>query len=237
MKVQRFNVDKEDIMNIKGFDKDLKCRDYQFEIGETYEIKSVKEMKLCTDTVFHYCKTLKQVHDFYEVGGTNRFCEIEVLGEEISDESKCGSNRIKIVREIVGQELDELCMKVNGNTGLFNSGDRNSGYSNSGDRNSGDWNNCEFSSGVFCNESPKVKIFNIETSMTMREFRNTDYYYALIEQPSLITEWVGDKLITRSYKEACAKWWEETSDRSKAIIKSMPNFDAEIFKDITGIEV
>ena len=73
-------------MFIKGFDKNLRCRNYQFEIGETYEIKGEGDLKLCTDTVFHFCKSLAQVHCFYEVeGDKNRFCEIKVLGELIED--------------------------------------------------------------------------------------------------------------------------------------------------------
>jgi hypothetical protein len=32
-------------------------------------------------------------------------------------------------------------------------------------------------------------------------------------------------------------WWDSLSDREKNIIKSLPNFDAKIFKEITGIDV
>ena len=32
-------------------------------------------------------------------------------------------------------------------------------------------------------------------------------------------------------------WWRGLSDRQKAIITAIPNFDKEIFKEITGIDV
>ena len=32
-------------------------------------------------------------------------------------------------------------------------------------------------------------------------------------------------------------WWQNLNDDEKSIIKSIPNFDKEIFKDITGIDV
>ena len=135
-------------MKIKGFDKDLKCRGFQFEIGKEYIIDVKKEdMRLCTNTVFHYCDSLHNVHKFYNALENNRFCEIEVLGEEITDGEKYGSNHIKIVREIKGRELNILKGLINGNTGLFNSGNRNSGYRNSGDWNSGNWNSGNRNSG------------------------------------------------------------------------------------------
>ena len=91
-------------MNIKGTDKNMQCRGFQFEIGKEYKIETNGEpLRLCSDTVFHYCKSLPQVHMFYDCRDTdNRYFEIEVLGEEITDGEKCGSNHIKIKREIVG---------------------------------------------------------------------------------------------------------------------------------------
>jgi hypothetical protein len=74
-------------LRIKGFDKDLKCRGMQFEIGKEYKIDS-KELKLCSGTVFHYCKDMQQVHEYYDVTKDNRFCWIEVLGEEVTDDEK-----------------------------------------------------------------------------------------------------------------------------------------------------
>ena len=74
------------------------------------------------------------MHGFYSCNDkANRFCEIEVLGEEITDCEKCGSNHIRIVREIVGDELNQLKGLINGNTGLFNTGDCNTGDCNAGD--------------------------------------------------------------------------------------------------------
>lgn len=262
-------------MKIKGFDKDLKCRGYQFEIGKTYEIKlpdsyELTKEDLCSDKVFHYCDSLRKVHSYYSVEPeeNNRFCEIEVLGMEVTDGDKCGSNKIKIIREIVGEELDILRGLINGNTGLFNSGyynsgncnsgnynsgDRNSGYYNSGYRNSGDFNSCDYSSGLFCTQDPKVKIFDIETDMTMKEVMQTDWYRMLFRNPLRLNEWIyytdeerkadkkkeliGGYLKTYSYKDACKIWWNKYTDKEKAVIMSMPNFDKDKFKQITGIEV
>ena len=357
-------------MKIKGFDKDLKCRGYQFEIGKTYEIKlpdgyELTEYDLCSDKVFHYCDSLRKVHGYYSVEPeeNNRFCEVEVLGNEITDGEKCGSNKIKIIREIVGEELNILKGLINGNTGLFNSGNynsgnrnsgnfnsgndnsgygnsgyrnsgnfnsgsynsgnynsgncnsgnynsgsynsgyrnsgnynsgnynsgdynsgdrnsgnynsgyrnsgdrnsgnynngdynsgyRNSGNCNSGDYNSGDYNSCDYSSGLFCTQDPKVKIFDIETDMTMKEVIQTDWYRMLFKYLIDLTKWIeytdeekqsdkdkdliGGYLKTYTYKEACKNWWDKYTDEERAVIMSMPNFNKEKFKQITGIEV
>ena len=136
-------------MYIKGFDKDLKCRGFQFEVGGVYDTGYKKEeLELCSETVFHFCDRLEKVHGYYDCSNEeNRYCEIEVLGELIYDENKCGSNKIKILREITGEELEILKGHKNGNTGLFNSGDSNSGNKNSGDSNSGDKNSGDSNSG------------------------------------------------------------------------------------------
>ena len=308
-------------MYIKGFDKDLRCRGMQFEVGKEYSTGAADaDIKLCTNTVFHFCDSLKKVHIYYSVTPkeNNRFCEIEVLGALVSDDTKCGSNRIRIVREISGDELNIMRGLTNGNTGIFNSGNRNSGnrnsgnwnsgdrnngnrnsgncnsgnwnsgYYNSGDcnngdcnsgnRNSGNWNsgyynsgnrnsgncnsgNCnsgnwnsgDYNSGFFCTNSPKLRLFNKETKFTMDEFINTKWYAVLTSGEFNLTKWIaytdeekaqdeqkrfiGGELITIPYKEACANWWASLSEKDKAIIKTIPNFDANIFAEITGIDV
>lgn len=40
-----------------------------------------------------------------------------------------------------------------------------------------------------------------------------------------------------TFEEACQNWWNNMTNKDKELIKGMPNFDAEIFKEITGIEV
>jgi len=89
--------------------------------------------------------------------------------------------------------------------------------------------------------------------MTMREFLNSKYYGAIISSDFSLIEWVpytkkemeedeskeliGGYLKTYTYQEACQNWWNGMSSKNKAIICSMPNFDANVFKEITGIEV
>lgn len=220
-------------MKIKGFDKNLCCRGMQFEVGKTYDTGAKdNEIKLCSNTVFHYCNSIEQVHSYYSCDPDkhNRFCEIEVLGAEIADGQKCGSNKIKIVREIVGDELKALIGQINGNTGLFNSGDRNSG----------DWNSCNGSNGVFCNQEDKdIRIFNKSSGMSLQEFRRSKYYEALTSEDIEPTYWDKEnkKLKCRNYKDACAIWWSKLTEESKKIIQEIPNFDPEVFFDITGIDV
>ena len=99
-------------MRIKGFDENLCCRGMQYEVGKEYSTsaKDISSSDLCSDRVLHYCDSLQKVHGYYscENGENNRFCEIEVLGEEVSDGEKYGSNHIKIIREINGEELEML---------------------------------------------------------------------------------------------------------------------------------
>ena len=246
-------------MYIKGFDKDLKCRGFQFEVGKVYDTGYTEGLELCSNTVFHFCDSLDKVHEYYScIDEENRYCEIEVLGELIYNGNKCGSNKIKILREITGEELDNLKGHKNGNTGLFNigrnnSGNGNSGDNNSGNANSGDWNKCDGSNGIFCTEEPKIRIFDKDTDMTLNEFRKSKYGKALRSVKLELTKWIeyteeekkeddkkrliGGYLKEYSYKEACANWWSELTEENREIIKSIPNFDKEKFYEITGINI
>ncbi|QIK56647.1 hypothetical protein G7059_01695 [Erysipelothrix sp. HDW6A] len=289
---------------IKGFDENLQCRGFQFEVGKEYKIDlNGRELELCTNTGFHFCDSLQNVHEFYSCNANNRFCEIEVLGDIVNDGTKCISNHIKIVREIKGYELDSLKNSGAENSGLFNSGNRNSGdynsgyfnsgdrnsgyynsgdynsgyhnsgdynsgyhnsgdynsgnrnsgYFNSGDRNSGYHNSGDFNSGFFNTTEPTIRLFNIDTDLSFSDFLGSKYYRALNSAPFILTEWhefteeekeesiirqlIGGKLIEYSYKEACAKWWNKLTEENKEIIQEMPNFDKNIFYEITGIEL
>ena len=240
-------------MKIKGFDKNLGCRGVQFQVGKIYDTGAKDdEIRLCSNTVYHYCDNIRQVHTYYSCNPAqqNRFCEIEVLGAEITDGGKCGSNKIKLVREIVGDELKTLIGQINGNTGLFNSGSWNSGSCNSGSWNSGSWNSgscnsgdcnsCNYSNGVFCNQEDKnIRIFNKPSGMSLEEFWDSKYYEALQSEPLELTYWDNEnkELKCRSYKDACAIWWSKLTEKNKKIIQEIPNFDPEIFFDITGIDV
>ena len=256
-------------MYIKGFDKDLKCRGMQFKVGKTYETgASDDELECCTDTVIHFCESLGDVHEFYNVNGNNRFCEVEPLGKVDKEGSKLGANKIRIVREIVGDELNNLKGLINGNTGPFNSGNwnsgnwnsgnwnsgnRNSGYYNSGHYNSGYWNSCDRSTGLFNTRERTITIFNKESGMSFEEAMRTEWFRVLRKYDLELTRWIeyteeekkesvirqciGGYLKKFTYKEACANWWSKYTDDEKRIIMTIPNFDADIFKEITGIDV
>ena len=82
----------------KGFDKNLKCRDFQFEIGKEYE---EKEAKLCNKG-FHACEFPLDVLMYYPPTEGNRFCEVEIedTGERKTDDTKVCGTKIKIGTEI-----------------------------------------------------------------------------------------------------------------------------------------
>ena len=119
----------------KGFDQNLKCRDFQYEIGQTYE---VEKAELCASG-FHACENPLDVFKYYNPGHS-RFCEVEldgiVSGER--DDSKVCGKKITIIREISIVEFTQLCteyMKEHNTSSEHNTGDRSSS-SNTGDRSS-----------------------------------------------------------------------------------------------------
>ena len=144
----------------------------------------------------------------------------------------------------------------NRNSGNCNSGDWNSGNCNSGNCNSGDWNKTNFSNGCFNTEEPKIFLFNKPSDWTYRDWLNSDARYLLNQIPRNVVDWIWSDDMTDEEKEQhpeyevvggylkildeseCGQlWWDSLSERYKNIIKAMPNFDKEIFEDVTGIKI
>ena len=142
------------------------------------------------------------------------------------------------------------------NSGDCNSGDWNSGDCNSGDCNSGDWNKTCFSNGCFNTESPKIFLFNKPSDWTYQDWLNSDARYILMDCPSNVLSWIWEDDMTDEEKEQHPEysvtggflkhieketgrqmWWDGLSDRKKDIVMQLPNFDKDIFKEITGITV
>jgi hypothetical protein len=86
------------IKTYKGFDKDLKCRGFQYEIGKEYE---EKKASACS-CGFHACEMPIEVLGYYEPGKQSRYCEVEQSGDlsRHSDDTKVASTKIKIGAEI-----------------------------------------------------------------------------------------------------------------------------------------
>ena len=144
----------------------------------------------------------------------------------------------------------------NRNSGNRNSGNCNSGDCNSGDWNSGDWNKTSFSAGVFCTEQSKLIMFNKPTEITFGQWRCSDAYRLLNRIDFRPTEFIWSDDMTDEEKaahpewetteghlekldisECCHNWWMNLNMDEKRVIQNMPNFDAKIFKEITGIKV
>ena len=83
----------------KGFDKDLKCKDFQYEIGKTYEEPTAE---LC-EKGFHVCEYPLDVFEYYVPGNMSRYCEVDL--DDVSDKKsnkdskRCGK-KIAVKAEI-----------------------------------------------------------------------------------------------------------------------------------------
>jgi hypothetical protein len=148
------------------------------------------------------------------------------------------------------------CNSGDWNSGNRNSGDCNSGDWNSGNRNSGDWNKTSFSNGCFNTVSPKIYMFNKPTDWTFEQWFNCRARCLLNQIDDCPLEYIwfdsmtdeekaahpeaettGGYLKERTTADNARKWWAGLSADDRNIIFSLPNFDAEIFKEITGVDV
>lgn len=81
----------------KGFDKNLKCRDFQYEIGKEY----TEETADICNCGFHACEFPMDVFGYYPPSDS-RYCEVELEenGQKSSDDSKRVGKKISVKAEI-----------------------------------------------------------------------------------------------------------------------------------------
>jgi len=143
------------------------------------------------------------------------------------------------------------CNSGNYNSGNCNSGNYNSGNHNSGYRNSGDYNSGNYNSGLFCTDKDsKIKIFDIDSNMTIKNWRESQLA-EVIQKNLVLNKWIvyeklsqeekekypSGYLKTFTYKEAWSNLWNNISVEEKQLFYELPNFNADKFEEITGIKI
>jgi hypothetical protein len=108
------------MIGYKGFDSELKCIGYQYEIGKTFEIDSNKELTLCPintdkEAGLHFCKSPLNVLNYYPNEKGNRYAVVESIGKTIFDciDSIVATDKLKIIKEITYSELGQLGVEYN----------------------------------------------------------------------------------------------------------------------------
>ena len=130
----------ETITGFKGFDKDLKCRDYQYEVGKKFEEEG--KIEACSNG-FHFCENPLDVLGYYPPygeKGSSRYCIVKGSGniDRDGDDTKVACSKLYISAEIglkgiieagVKFILDKVNWKDNkkSNTG-YQSAATNTGY-------------------------------------------------------------------------------------------------------------
>lgn len=86
------------ITSYKAFDKNWKCRDFQFEIGKLYEHDG--DVEVCKSG-FHACKYPLDVFKYY-AASSSKFAVVQQSGQisEQANDSKVASKKITIVSEL-----------------------------------------------------------------------------------------------------------------------------------------
>ena len=92
----------ETITGFKGFDKDLKCRDYQYEVGKEFEEEG--KIEACSNG-FHFCENPFDVLRYYPPStekGSSRYCIVKGSGniDRDGDDTKVACSKLHISAEI-----------------------------------------------------------------------------------------------------------------------------------------
>lgn len=144
------------------------------------------------------------------------------------------------------------------NSGNYNSGDFNSGDYNKGNFNSGDYNNGNGNFGCFNTEKNKMNFFNKPSGWTYNDWEKSRAKVVLKKLKMGSLEWIHEKKMTEEEKEGHPEYkrtkgylkckeeesnslrqerWNSLPTKDKEAVLSLPNFNAGIFKEITGIDI
>ena len=138
------------------------------------------------------------------------------------------------------------------NTGHMNTGYWNTGDWNTGDRNTGDWNTGDRNTGFFNTVTPDViLVFNKECPMDKwkKAYKPDFLFFDLtywVEESEMTNEektldpgyhYRGGQLRKKDYKTAFKESWDNADQEDREKIKNLPNFDPQIFFEISGIDL
>lgn len=228
-----------EIKGFKVFNPDWTCRSKLYTCPGTFEEDVTHDV--CHKGM-HFCERLADCFNYYGSADENyHVAEVIAHGEVSRGDDKCCTNKLEIVREIPWSEVLQIV---------------NTGKSCTGICNTGDWNTSFGSAGCFNTEEQTITMFNKPSNWILKDWLSSDARYYLNQIPKNVVEWVYSSDMTDEEKTAhpehettggylkvlneteCAQvWWDGVSENVKNTIKSLPNFDAEIFRRCTGIKV
>ena len=103
---------------------------------------------------------------------------------------------------------------------------------------------------------PKISMFNKPSDWTLRDWWNSRACYLMNQIPKNVVEWIPNYRMTNEEKAAHPEykttegylkvldesenaqlWWDSLPNDDRDVIKALPNFDAEIFRECTGIRI
>lgn len=254
------------VKGYKVFNPDWTCRGFQYEVGKCYEtdekpVVCKEGFHFCEKLVD--CYDYYKFNDKNKVAEITAYGDIDIDHDQYG--KKCCTNKIKIEKELKRHEvlamvnIGENCTGIK-NTGNNNSGDYNDGNYNSGDYNigdynsghynighynsgndnighynSGDYNTSNFNNGCFNTKTIKIKmfLFNQLSNWTLKDWYNS-------EAKRILDGYVSVSPVEKTKEEIFEQQqqnWNQLSKKQKNIVMAIPNFDKEIFKQITGIDV
>lgn len=94
------------IEGYKGMNKDMRCSDFQYEIGKRYDMPEDAMIEVCVSG-FHFCRMLRSTFNYYALGGGNRFFKVRGLikAEPYYHGDKFAAKSIEILEEVSREEL------------------------------------------------------------------------------------------------------------------------------------
>jgi len=168
--------------------------------------------------------------------------------DNFGDENTGSDNRGN--RNIGASNVEDL------NRGDNNIGAGNTDAFNNGDFNVGDFNNSRFAFGCFNTTAVGTRLgvtlesewsiltFNHKSYMTIKSWRACEAYQLLLRivpsplkrNPNAKTTYKLEVLNSEDRAREATKHWLALSEGEREIIRAIPNFDAVILKEITGID-
>ena len=91
----------------KAFNAEWKCREFQYELGKTYELPEGQQLEMCK-CGFHFCKNPIDVFGYYDLTDDVLIAEVEALGDIQQEGTKYCTDKIKIVKEFTREQLKAL---------------------------------------------------------------------------------------------------------------------------------